>query len=155
MIPIVYRRAMESDLTFLLDLRLKTMTQHLIAAALPTTRDSHLQRIKYKFEHAAIIEYNHIPIGLLKTEKGRAHIELIQIQIAPRYQGKGLGKKILKDLIDEAIYEGKSISLHVLKTNKAQKLYFSLGFEIIGEDEHSYHMKYSNKDKILKNRSAL
>jgi ribosomal protein S18 acetylase RimI-like enzyme len=73
---------------------------------------------------------------------------LIQIQIDPRYQGKGLGKKILKDLINEAIYEGKSISLHVLKTNKAQKLYLSLGFEIIGEDEHSYHMKYPNKDKI-------
>lgn len=84
----------------------------------------------------------------MKIEKGRAHIELIQIQIDPRYQGKGLGKKILTELINEAIYEGKSISLHVLKTNKAQKLYFSLGFEIIGEDEHSYHIKYSNKDKI-------
>jgi ribosomal protein S18 acetylase RimI-like enzyme len=148
MIPIVYRSATESDLTFLLDLRAKTMAPHLIAAALPTALDSHLQRIKYKFEHATIIEHDNTPIGLLKIEKGRDHIELIQIQIDPRYQSKGLGKKILKDLINEASYEGKSISLHVLKANKAQKLYLSLGFEMIGEDEHSYHMKCSNKDKI-------
>ncbi|MCS4164537.1 hypothetical protein [Sphingobacterium sp. BIGb0116] len=63
MIPIVYRPAMESDLIFLLDLRAKTMTPHLIAAALPTTTDSHLQRIKYKFEHAAIIEYDNISLS--------------------------------------------------------------------------------------------
>ena len=141
---ITYRPALESDLNFLLDLRAKTMNPHLIASSLSTTVDSHMQRIKYKFEHASIIECNRTSIGLLKIERKQDEIELIQIQIDPLYQGKGIGKKILKAIITDAISEGKSITLHVLKANQAQRLYLKLGFKIIEENEHSYLMKYSN-----------
>jgi len=141
---ITYRPALESDLNFLLDLRAKTMNPHLITSSLSTTVDSHMQRIKYKFEHASIIECNGTSIGLLKIERKQDDIELIQIQIDPLYQGKGIGKKILKAIITDAISEGKSITLHVLKVNQAQRLYLKLGFKIIEENEHSYLMKYSN-----------
>ncbi|MNK07136.1 ribosomal-protein-alanine N-acetyltransferase [compost metagenome] len=145
MIPIGYRPAKESDLAFLLDLRAKTMTPHLITSALPNDMDSHLERIKYKFEHASIIEYNTTSIGLLKIERKQDGIELIQIQIDPLYQGNGIGKMILDQIINEANSEEKSITLHVLKANKAQKLYLKLGFKIIEENEHAYLMKYSNE----------
>lgn len=119
------------------------MTPYLLASSLSTAVDSHMQRIKYKFEHASIIECNRTSIGLLKIERKRDGIELIQIQIDPLYQGKGIGKKILEQIINEANSEEKSITLQVLKVNKAQRLYLKLGFKIIEENEHSYLMKYS------------
>lgn len=141
---ITYRPALESDLNFLLDLRAKTMNPHLIASFLSTTVDAHMRRIKYKFEHASIIECNKASIGLLKIERKQDDIELIQIQIDPLYQSKGIGKKIFEQIINEANSEEKSITLHVLKVNKAQRLYLNLGFKIIAENEHAYLMKYSN-----------
>ncbi len=120
------------------------MNPHLIASSLSTAVDSHMLRIKYKFEHASIIECNRTSIGLLKIERKQDNIELIQIQIDPLYQNKGIGKKIIEQIIDEANSEEKSITLQVLKVNKAQKLYVKLGFKIIEENEHAYLMKYSN-----------
>jgi ribosomal protein S18 acetylase RimI-like enzyme len=142
MAQITYRTAKESDLNFLLNLRVKTMNPHLTASSLSTSVDSHMQRIKYKFDCASIIEYNTISIGVLKIEKKRDSIELIQIQIAPLYQGQGIGKKIIKEITDGAVSEGKSVTLDVLKSNKAQKLYLNIGFNIIRENEYSYRMKY-------------
>ncbi len=144
MFQLTYRPALESDLNFLLDLRTKTMNPHLIASSLSTAVDSHMLRIKYKFEHASIIEYNRTSIGLLKIERKQDGIELIQIQIDPLYQGKGIGKKILEQIINEANSDKKSITLQVLKVNKAQRLYVKLGFKMIEESNDSYFMKYSN-----------
>lgn len=144
MFQLTYRPALESDLNFLLDLRTKTMNPHLIASSLSTAVDSHMLRIKYKFEHASIIEYNRTSIGLLKIERKQDGIELIQIQIDPLYQGKGIGKKILEQIINEANFDKKSITLQVLKVNKAQRLYVKLGFKMIEESNDSYFMKYSN-----------
>jgi len=143
MSQLTYRTALESDLNFLLDLRTKTMNPHLIASSLSTTVDSHMLRVKYKFEHASIIEYNRTSIGLLKIERKQDGIELIQIQIDPLYQGRGIGKKIFEQIINEANSEKRSITLQVLKVNKAQRLYVKLGFKIMEESHDSYLMKYS------------
>jgi ribosomal protein S18 acetylase RimI-like enzyme len=139
-LEIKFRRALKTDLKFLLDLRKQTMTPHLIASSLPISEKAHLQRIDYKFEHALIIEMEDIPIGLLKVDKQHDNIDLIQIQITPNYQGKGVGRKILNDLIKEAIETEKSITLSVLKTNQAKKLYLNVGFKIVGETDNSYLM---------------
>ena len=68
-LEIKFRRALKTDLKFLLDLRKQTMTPHLIASSLPISEKAHLQRIDYKFEHALIIEIEDIPIGLLKVDR--------------------------------------------------------------------------------------
>ncbi len=139
-----YRKASENDLGFLLDLRMKTMTEHYASSGLPTTEESALQRVLYQFEKANIISLDNEPIGLLKINKESDKTEILQIQIDPKMQGKGIGKIILKDIIEESKTAQKPVVLSVLKTNKAQNLYSSLGFIIINEDEHSYIMEFSN-----------
>src|SRR5690606_18834509 len=124
-----------SDQEFLLDLRIQTMNAHLTASSLPVSDEAHLQRINYKFEHALIIEIDKRDIGLLKIVRQADNIELIQIQIAVTYQGKGIGRRILNDLIEEAIESEKTITLSVLKTNKAKNLYSNVGFKIVDETE--------------------
>jgi len=141
---IKYRPALKSDLEFLLDLRIQTMNAHLTASSLPVSDEAHLQRINYQFEHALIIEIDKRAIGLLKIVRQADDIELIQIQIAASYQGKGIGRRILNDLIEEAIESEKTITLSVLKTNKAKNLYSNVGFKIVGETDDSYLMLFEN-----------
>ncbi|WP_312329530.1 GNAT family N-acetyltransferase [Sphingobacterium sp.] len=144
MLEIKYRPALKSDIKFLLNLRLQTMNPHLIASSLPICEEAHLQRIEYKFEHAKIIEINDCAIGLLKCHRQTKKIELIQIQLAQSFQGKGIGKRILKELIKEAIESEKTITLSVLKTNQAKNLYLCMGFKIVGETGNSYLMSFEN-----------
>jgi len=139
-LDITYRRALQSDLKFLLELRKLTMNPHLIASSLPITNETHLERIDYQFENALIIESNKHAIGLLKIRRQQDNIDLIQIQIAPSYQGKGIGKRILNELIKEAITSERTITLSVLKTNKAKNLYINVGFKIVDETESAYLM---------------
>lgn len=142
MIPdLRYKKADETDIDFLLNLRMKTMNPHYEASGLSTDRKTTLQRVLHEFDKAHIILLDHHPIGLLKVDRTFTNIEVLQLQIDPARQGKGLGKKILSDILEEASLAGKTVSLSVLKTNKAQHLYASLGFKIVGEDEHSYFME--------------
>ncbi|MCT2407756.1 GNAT family N-acetyltransferase [Chryseobacterium antibioticum] len=139
---LTYRKASKNDIDYLLDLRTKTMNPHYTDSHLPTDRETTLQRILYQFDKAHIILLNNEPAGLLKINKADDKTEVLQLQIDPTQQGKGLGKMILKDILEEASKEGKTVELSVLKTNKAQHLYTRLGFKTVGEDEHSYFMEF-------------
>lgn len=141
--PLIYQKATENDIDYLLDLRTKTMVPHYAEANLPTDRETTLQRVLYQFDKAHIIFLDNQPIGLLKIDKADTNIDILQLQIDPSQQGKGLGRIILTDILNEASETGKTASLSVLKTNKAQHLYSSLGFKIVSEDEHSYFMEFS------------
>ena len=139
---LTYQKATENDIDYLLDLRIKTMVPHYAESNLPTDRETTLQRILYQFDKANIIFLDNHPIGLLKVDRTDSNIDVLQLQIDPDQQGKGLGKMILSDILEEASAAGKTASLSVLKTNKAQHLYSSLGFKAVGEDEHSFFMKF-------------
>jgi len=136
-----YKQADETDIDFLLNLRMKTMNPHYETSGLSTDRETTMQRVLYQFEKANIILLDNQPIGLLKLDRTFTNIEVLQLQIDPSQQGKGLGKKILSDILEEASLAGKTVSLSVLKTNKAQHLYQSLGFRIVDEDQYSYFME--------------
>lgn len=139
---ISYRKATEKDLDYLLDLRIKTMESHLINSGVNATKEVHLKRIKYKFEIAEIILFDNIEIGLLKKMESSDKIEIIQIQILPNFQGKGIGRKIICSIIEKTINSNLRLTLSVLKENKAKELYKSLGFEIIESNENSFEMEY-------------
>lgn len=117
------------------------MTEHLISSGIETDDESHLNRILYQFDDAKIIILEENPIGFLKLKKNANEYEIIQIQIDPKYQGKGFGKFIIQSIIDNAILRDLPIKLSVLKTNKAKNLYTMLGFKIIEENKDSLLME--------------
>lgn len=137
-----YRKATESDMNFLIHLREKTMSEHYISSNLPATREVHTQRVLYEYDKANIVIFNNEPIGLLKINRNKDTIYIIQLQIDSGLQGKGIGRFILTEIIEEAKNSQKTITLSVLKTNKAQHLYSSLGFVIIDENDDSYFMEF-------------
>lgn len=141
---VTYKTASENDIDYLFDLRMKTMIPHYAKANLPTDRENTLKRILYQFEKGNIILLDDEPIGYLKVSRTDTHIDILQLQIDPSQQGKGLGKMILTDILKEASATGKIATLSVLKVNKAQHLYMSIGFKTVREDEHSYFMEFSS-----------
>lgn len=67
--------------------------------------------------------------------------QLIQIQLAPEVQGRGIGEALIRRLVDEARSAGAALTLHVLHANPARRLYERLGFRIVAHGEHDYLMK--------------
>ena len=138
---ISYRNCDDNDIEYLLWLRKETMNVHLNNSGFNLDDDSHLKRIMHEFESAKLIYLNDQKIGLLKIIENEASIEIIQIQIEPKNQGKGIGEKIIKSIIENNSINKKPIFLSVLKQNNAKKLYEKIGFKIKAEDEHSFIME--------------
>lgn len=138
------RKAVESDLDFLINLRHATMRDHLEKAGMPTTYEAYVDRIQYKFECANIIILDDIPVGLFKAEYQPENNVwyLVQIQIHPGYQNASLGSQLIRSLIGKAQQTNAVVGLSVIKTNPAYKLYQRLGFEKVGENKFEYELEY-------------
>ncbi|MFV8328246.1 GNAT family N-acetyltransferase [Flavobacterium sp. ZS1P14] len=81
-------------------------------------------------------------IGLLKIAAHQNSIEIIQVQIEPHHQGKGIAHKIIQSIIEKLSGEKTAVTLSVLKENRAKKLYDTIGFKVISENNESFVMKY-------------
>ncbi|MFC5048629.1 GNAT family N-acetyltransferase [Aquimarina hainanensis] len=138
---ISYRKATEADIDFLLNLRKETMVPHLENQHLFLSEEQHLNRIRFHFEVAYIILFKTGPIGLVKYCETKKEIQLLQLQITPDLQGKGIGRKVLSFLKQQSAQKKKQIKLTVLKSNPAQALYQRFGFRITGEDANEFHME--------------
>lgn len=92
----------------------------------------------FKKEHFQVIEHENQPIGYLETLPFEDHIFLANLMILQPFQGKGLGKIIMQDLIKN----NPKIVLEVLQINqRAITFYQGLNFEIVENLEVSYRMK--------------
>lgn len=142
------RPASNQDLDFLLKLRLECMDEHFERLGISYSTEQHLERINYRFDSARIVVKNHKKVGMVKFFRDCDQWIIIQLQIAPEYQGQGIGSQLVKDIIDKASQDGAVVSLSVLKNNPAQDLYKRLGFEITDEVENDISMIWK-KDRAM------
>jgi ribosomal protein S18 acetylase RimI-like enzyme len=95
-------------------------------------------RREFKKEHFQVIEQQNESIGYLEVLTFSDHIFLANLMILQPFQGKGIGKNIMQDLIKN----NPKIVLEVLKVNeRAIAFYQALNFEIIEDLEVSFRMK--------------
>lgn len=74
---------------------------------------------------------------------GGAFFQIVDIAVKPAYQGKGLGKLVLKELmeyLDQHTYEGSYVSL--IADAPANKLYEQFGFDYTFPDSYGMYRKY-------------
>ena len=104
------------------------------------------QDAEYKqvFPNAAfeIIEYNKKPAGRLYTAEMDNEIRLIDISLLDEFRQKGIGSKVIRNLMAKVIEKGKTLSLHVDPNAPAFKLYCKLGFKNLKTKGHLYYMEY-------------
>ena len=135
-----FRQVKDDDIDFLLELRKKTMTKHLVAAGITMLNKQHLERIKEFFYESHIILVDRKPIGVLKlgvtslngTEKS---LHIRQLQILPKFQGKGIGSKVLTVVKKRALQLCLPITLNVLLKNPARALYLRHGFQVTSKNK--------------------
>ncbi|MEN8503794.1 MULTISPECIES: GNAT family N-acetyltransferase [Paraburkholderia] len=126
------RPALSADEAFLFDLRKATMTEHLARAGEASDDAEH---------RARVICIDGAPAGLLKAHRTDTEWVVVQLQISPEHQGRGIGERVLHTVLRAAQKEALPVALKVLKGNPAKRLYERLGFETIGEDDRQFHMR--------------
>ncbi|SAI71553.1 acetyltransferase [Bordetella ansorpii] len=125
------RQATEDDLPFLLELRKHTMGPHMRQAGLPDDDDAHLARIRLHWDAAQLVLLDGQPAGLFKAFRQADHWYVQQVQVAPAWQGHGVGARVLGALLESAGREGLPVRLSVLHANPARRLYERLGFRVV------------------------
>lgn len=98
--------------------------------------DNFINQVK---ENLYIIQYDNKNIGFYNGEiLENGNYEVENICIIPEYQGKGIGTKILKDILEK--YADTDIEIQYFKQNPVGVLYERLGFEKSGETNFHYQM---------------
>jgi len=85
-------------------------------------------------------------IGVVSFYRRDADFFLAEIQVSPDYQKKGLGTRVIQDLIAKGNREKIPVALQVLKVNPAHRLYERLGFHVVGETETHLQMRRPYQD---------
>lgn len=99
---------------------------------------------KFDPDAYSIIQVEGQDAGVLVVERDGDAIYLSLIEIAPPYQGKGIGSAILRDLQSEAQESKRTLTLHVLHTNRrAANLYKRHGFHVTDEEDHRVKMQWN------------
>jgi ribosomal-protein-alanine N-acetyltransferase len=87
--------------------------------------------------------------GVLASGAGEAHV--LNVCVAPRYQGQGYGRRLLRRLLDTARWYGaERVFLEVRPSNlTAQYLYHSAGFNEVARRPNYYPARHGREDAIL------
>jgi ribosomal protein S18 acetylase RimI-like enzyme len=95
----------------------------------------------YPTAERRIVVVDGADVGALTIDYRPDAVFVVNIEILPAFQGRGLGAQILTDIIRRAQDDGVPIELQVLKINPARRLYQRLGFQVTGETETHYLMR--------------
>jgi GNAT superfamily N-acetyltransferase len=68
------------------------------------------------------------PIGRIVVNRNEDEIRVVDIVLQAPYRGRGIGTRLLAGLCAEAAAGKKPLRLHVLKDERAKRLYERLGF---------------------------
>lgn len=85
----------------------------------------------YKNARFDIIESYGKPAGNFYVERLQDEIHIIDIALLPEYRNKGIGSKLIKQLLAEASDKNLPVRVHVEQGNPAVSLYRRLGFKQI------------------------
>ncbi len=88
-----------------------------------------------------IIELDQKPIGALCIEELPTCVNIVDIEILPKFQNKGIGSEIINSAKMRAKKLGIPVRLQLLKMNPAQKLCERLGFREIHNSETYIEME--------------
>ncbi|RTM01630.1 N-acetyltransferase [Ancylobacter aquaticus] len=102
------------------------------------------QRAHYTHHYAdadfRIVERQGAPVGRFYLHRGPTDHRIVDISLLPEARNRGLGGALLDIACAEASRLGRVVSLHVEKTNPAQRLYRRKGFVPAGESGPSWLM---------------
>ena len=86
-------------------------------------------------------------VGYLELSNTEETLHIINIQISSHLQGRGIGGRVIRDLLARATSRGRDVELGVFKVNtRALQLYQRLGFHVVGSSETHWEMRWSHDE---------
>jgi ribosomal protein S18 acetylase RimI-like enzyme len=128
-----------------------------------TTRDEEMQRVPWTDEQKAnfldmqfraqrehyddyyptceflVIEIEGKPAGRLYIDRREKLIEIIDIVLLPEFRGRGIGRMLIQEILDEGNATSRPVRIYVENFNPARHLYDRLGFQHI-DTNGVYHL---------------
>jgi ribosomal protein S18 acetylase RimI-like enzyme len=98
-------------------------------------------RQRWDVTQVRIIALDGTDIGWLQSFEKDNTLFLGQLFVEGAFRRRGIGTEVVKALVEEATRAGRAMTLGVVKTNPALRLYERLGFRTTHEDERKFYMR--------------
>lgn len=90
-----------------------------------------------------VIELEGECVGRLYIDRGETDIEIVDIALVPEVRGRGIGKMLLEEILEEGRVTGKKVGIYVEHFNPARRLYDRLGFRHVDTNGVYHKMEWS------------
>jgi ribosomal protein S18 acetylase RimI-like enzyme len=97
-------------------------------------------RQRWDVAEVRIVTLDGTDIGWLQSFVKDDALFLGQLFVDGTLRGRGIGTQVVEGLIEEAARDSRAVTLGVVKTNPALRLYERLGFRTTHEDERKFYM---------------
>jgi GNAT superfamily N-acetyltransferase len=135
-----FRAANSADLPFLKKLYASTRIDEMSVVDWTETQKTEFLDMQFEAQHRyyheqfpaaeyLVVEREGEVIGRIYLDRRADEFRLIDIALIPEVRNQGLGKALLKDLLDEAAAARLPVRIHVERFNPAMRLYLRLGFK--------------------------
>ena len=94
----------------------------------------------YKQVQARVICVGGADVGWIQVAEFVGRLHLRQLHLVTSHRGRGIGTRMIKDLLQRATALGKPVTLDVMHGNRARRLYLRLGFHRTGQDADKIQM---------------
>jgi len=142
------RPAGPADQELLCRIYASTRTEELAVVAWDDTAREAFLRMQFEAQHKyytenydgasfSVVLCNDEPCGRFYSVRWESEIRIMDVAILPDFRNRGIGTRLLNDIIAEGEKLGLPVSIHVERFNPALNLYARLGFECI-EDKDIY-----------------
>jgi ribosomal protein S18 acetylase RimI-like enzyme len=143
-INVSFRAAAASDRDFLSTVYASTRAEEMARVDWDDRQKADFLEMQFNAQHRyyqenytdtdfLIILLDNRPIGRLYIARWPEEIRIVDLALLPEYRNKGIGTRLLSNVLDEAAAAGKPVRIHVEGFNPALSLYRRLGFEQIGD----------------------
>lgn len=134
---IILRQAVEEDLDMSIRISIEAFGM--------TREDATLMERSFRKEKSTnmlMIDVNERTVGKIRVSRKDGEAWIYGFSILPEHQGKGIGRKVLCQVINEQSSAGYSVHLEVeTKNDNALGLYQALGFRVVhSQDYYTYVM---------------
>jgi ribosomal protein S18 acetylase RimI-like enzyme len=138
---VAFRPALAEDFDYCAGLYFAGMEQIIRELNLDGTAHRAGFRRRWELTQVRIITRDGTDIGWLQSIVRDDAIFLGQLFVDAPFHRQGIGTEVTNYLIGEATRARQAMTLGVVKTNPALRLYKRLGFSITHEDERKFYMR--------------
>lgn len=133
----VLRKAESADLEMRIRLDVEAFNLSLENATEMESRIS-----KEQDSEMLMIDVDHVPIGKIRVQREGSQAWIYGFAILPEYQGKGIGRKVLRHIVKQESETGYSVHLDVeTKNARALGLYEDIGFAVTHAQDYYVYQR--------------